>query len=434
MSPSAPARKNASSRVVTFGCRLNFYESGLIADHLKNSHTAKPQIVVNTCAVTKEAERQAQQAIRRLHRENPDAEILVTGCAAQLDPQKFHQMPEVGRVLGNAEKVDPASFMDPTERVHVRDIQTVSDLSPHLASGFETSVRAFLQIQNGCNHRCTFCIIPFARGPNRSVPLGFLVDQIQKFLSKGVKEIVLTGVDITDYGHNLPGNPNLTTLLKRLLKALPELNRLRLSSLDPAELEDDFFEFLQGEPRIMPHFHISLQAGDDLILKRMKRRHLRHHIIDFCEKIRHVRPESVLGADVISGFPTETEEHFQNTYDLLKTCDIPLLHVFPYSVRPGTPAARMPQVPKPLIKERAKRLRSLGDTLLRKTLQRHIGRPSAILMETAHRGHTDTFLPVLVTSPQTPGNILMQAPTEIHFDGHHRPVLYVAPPSLGGSC
>lgn len=391
----------SSNRVVTFGCRLNTYESAVIQE-LSEKAGFKGAIFINTCAVTKEAERQAKQNIRKIRRENPDAPIVVTGCAAQINPDMFAQMPEVTHVIGNQEKMTLEAYtklLEPAgESVLVNDIFSIKETASHLVSGFEGKQRAFIQIQNGCNHRCTFCIIPYGRGNSRSVPLGDIADQVRHLLENGFHEIVLTGVDITDYGLDLPGTPTLGQTVKRLLALVPELKRLRLSSLDPAEIDEDLWTLIANEPRVMPHLHISLQAGDDLILKRMKRRHLRHHIISFCKRTREYRPDVSLGADIIAGFPTETEEHFLNTYNLVEECDLTFLHVFPFSPRPGTPAARMPQVHPEIAKERAARLRQHGEANYVKFLDRFIGQTVSYLVENQEDGYflgkTDHFLPI----------------------------------------
>ncbi|HEY0901841.1 MAG TPA: tRNA (N(6)-L-threonylcarbamoyladenosine(37)-C(2))-methylthiotransferase MtaB, partial [Micavibrio sp.] len=346
--------------LVTFGCRLNTYESEVMRAHARNAGI-DDAIIFNTCSVTKEAERQAKQAIRRARRENPNARIIVTGCAAQIDPAGFGNMPEVDQVIGNDLKLKPETWgAPPEEKILVNDIMAVKETASHLVDGFEGHTRAFLQVQNGCDHRCTFCIIPYGRGNSRSVAIGTIVDQVRHLVNAGFKEIVFTGVDVTSYGHDLPGNPTLGQMIRRVLALVPELPRVRLSSLDPVEIDDDLWHLIEHEPRLMPHLHLSLQAGDDMTLKRMKRRHLRHHVIEVCDKARKLRPDMAFGADIIAGFPTETEEMFANTLKIVEECDLTFLHVFPYSEREGTPAARMPQVAPPLRKERAARLRSLG--------------------------------------------------------------------------
>ena len=349
--------------IITFGCRLNTYESEVIRRQAKRSGL-DDAIIFNSCAVTAEASRQTRQAIRKARRARPHARIIVTGCAAQIDPEGFAAMAEVDRVLGNEEKLDAESYRSSdSSRVSVGDIAkagpTVEPFSDRPAvRGFAERVRAFVQVQQGCDHRCTFCIIPYARGPSRSVPVGAIVDEVRGLVAGGYREIVLTGVDITDYGHDLPGRPSLGQMGRRLLRLVPELGRLRLSSVDPVELDGDLLQLIAEEPRLMPHLHLSLQAGDDMILKRMKRRHSRDDAIDLCERVRKLRPDVVFGADLIAGFPTESEEMFANTLDLVEACGLTYLHVFPYSARPETPAARMPQLPMSVRRERAARLRT----------------------------------------------------------------------------
>lgn len=408
--PTLIKSKDASIKVVTFGCRLNTYESEVMKN-LANDAGLKDAILVNTCAVTKEAERQARQSIRKLKRDNPNAKIIVTGCSAQINPTQYSDMEEVDRVLGNEEKMRLESYQN-HERILVNDIMAVKETATHLISGFEGKVRAFVQIQNGCNHRCTFCTIPFGRGNSRSVPLGEIVTQIKILLQNGYKEIVLTGVDITDYGGDLPAKPTLGQTLKRLFILVPELMRLRLSSLDPVEVDEDLWDLIAHEKRLMPHLHLSLQAGDDLILKRMKRRHLRHDVVDFCKRARSLRPDAVFGADIIAGFPTENDTMFHNTLNIVEECDLTHLHVFPYSKRPGTPAARMPQVQGNVIKERAARLRHAGQRTLQRYLQAQIGKTHDVLIEEKRvydcpntgqktvqfMGKTDTFVPVTISS------------------------------------
>lgn len=393
--------------VVTFGCRLNAYESEVIRENAQKAGLENA-IIFNTCAVTAEAERQARQAIRKYRRENPHAKIIVTGCAAQIDPDSFSQMDEVDQVLGNSEKMDPKYFAPDEDhaRVIVNDIMSVHETAEHLISGFDGRARAFIQVQNGCDHRCTFCTIPYGRGNSRSVPLGVIVDQSRLLLEKGFKEIVLTGVDITAYGEDLPGKPTLGQIVKRLLAQLPELPRLRLSSLDPVEVDEDLLRAFEREERLMPHFHLSLQAGDDMILKRMKRRHLRADAIQICETLRRLRPNVTFGADIIAGFPTETEEMFENTLRIISECDLSFLHVFPYSPREGTPAARMPQVKGPVIKERAARLREAGQRNLHKTLSRFVGQDVTVLLETESQGYSEHFLKVQMTQDAVPGTLI----------------------------
>ena len=406
--------------LLTFGCRLNIAESEAMkkaAETAGHRHLA----IVNTCAVTGEAVRQARQAIRRLKREHPETRIVVTGCAAQIDPNMFAAMPEVDRVIGNEEKAQAttwASLRDPhldTERIRVNDIMAVRESAPHFAEHFEGRTRAFVQVQNGCDHRCTFCIIPFGRGNSRSVPMGVVVTQISE-LAQDYAEIVLTGVDVTSWGADLPGAPKLGTLIKTILKHVPELKRLRLSSIDSVEIDADLMDVIVAEPRFMPHLHLSLQAGDDLILKRMKRRHARQDAIDLCQTLRNERPDIVFGADIIAGFPTEDEDMFRRSLDLVEECDIAFLHVFPYSPRPGTPAAKMPQVSRTLVKERAARLRDKGAETYARNLARQCGRTHSILVERDGTGRTETFFPVKFSNPPEAGALVKLTITM--QDGH----------------
>ncbi len=396
-----------TTEVVTFGCRLNAYESEIIREKTMKAGLENA-VVFNTCAVTAEAERQARQAIRKYRRDHPHAKIIVTGCAAQINPDAYGQMEEVDQVLGNMEKLEERYF-DPAKdhkRIIVNDIMSVKETAEHLIAGFDGRARAFIQVQNGCNHRCTFCTIPFGRGNSRSVPLGVIVSQVKLLLQKGFKEIVLTGVDISAYGEDLPGQPTLGQIVKRLLAQVPELPRLRISSIDPVEVDTDLLQVFANEPRLMPHFHLSLQAGDNMILKRMKRRHLRQDAIDICNHLRSLRPDVTFGADIIAGFPTETDEMFANTLKIVDECDLTFLHVFPYSPRQGTPASRMPQVKKAVGKERAARLREAGEKNLQKMLNTFIGKEVSILMETETQGHTEHFLKAEATSPCEPGSIV----------------------------
>ena len=378
------------SEILTFGCRLNAAESAAI-DALMAG--VDDTVIVNTCAVTAEAERQARQAIRRARRARPDARIIVTGCAAQIDPQRFAAMPEVDRVVGNLQKFVAASYAPDGDRVQVADIMAAREiLEPPLPT--ESRERAFVQVQQGCDHRCTFCVIPFGRGNSRSVPAGALVDQVRAVVAAGCAEIVLTGVDLTAYGADLPGTPTLGALVRRLLRLIPELPRLRLSSLDPVEIDDALWRALAEEPRLMPHLHLSLQAGSDLILKRMKRRHTRADALAACTRARTLRPDVAFGADLIAGFPTEGEDDFGATLDVIAQGDIAYLHVFPYSARPNTAAARMPQLPGPVIAERAARLRDAGARALARFLDRQVGRTASVLVEGSGLGHTENFSPV----------------------------------------
>lgn len=383
-----------SNQVFTFGCRLNSYESEVIKSHLDAGGQSNT-LVFNGCAVTAEAERQLRQAIRKARKENPDSKIVVTGCAAQISPDKYAAMPEVDSVIGNEEKLKAESYLLPIENkqlIAVNDIMSVSETALHLIQGMEGRVRAFLQVQNGCNHRCTFCIIPYGRGNSRSVAVDEVIAQARALVENGHKEIVITGVDISDYGRDF--NSSLGQLCRQILKNIPELPRLRISSIDAVEVDDDLLHLIATEDRLMPHLHLSLQAGDDMILKRMKRRHLRQDAIDFCNKVRELRPDVVFGADIIAGFPTETDEMFENSIRLVDECDITYLHVFPYSERPGTPAAKMPQVAKPVRKERAARLRAVGDVKLNDFLKRQIGKNVEVLVENSNIGRTRHFAEV----------------------------------------
>lgn len=392
--------------VLTFGCRLNTYESEAMRDLASKAGHAGA-IVVNTCAVTAEAERQARQAIRRAHRDNPGARIIVTGCAAQIAPEKWSAIPGVERVIGNADKLKPETWaaLD-APPAPVTDIMAATETAAHLVTEFAGRARAFVQVQQGCDHRCTFCVIPYGRGPSRSVPIGGIVEQVRALVQAGYREVVLTGVDITSFGPDLPGQPTLGQMVRRLLALVPELPRLRLSSLDPVEVDDDLWRLIAEEPRLMPHLHLSLQHGADLILKRMKRRHLRADAIALAERARRLRPDMVFGADLIAGFPTETEDNFADTLALIGECDLSFLHVFPYSERPGTPAARMPQLPVPLRKERAARLREAGARAASRLFAARIGRDEAVLFEHPDRGHTEHFAPLrLARGTATPGEI-----------------------------
>ncbi|NQV58255.1 MAG: tRNA (N(6)-L-threonylcarbamoyladenosine(37)-C(2))-methylthiotransferase MtaB [Alphaproteobacteria bacterium] len=377
--------------VLNFGCRLNAYEAQVMHDQAQLAGLQNA-IIINTCAVTNEAVRQARQAIRKARRQRPDATIVVTGCAAQLEPEAFAAMAEVDRVLGNREKLHGENFVSPLDgKILVDDIMSVAQLAGHLVPGFDGRSRAFVQVQQGCDHRCTFCIIPFARGPSRSVPMGAIVRQIRTLVENGYAEVVLTGVDITAYGSDLPGRPNLGQLLRRLLLAVPELPRLRLSSLDAVEIDSELERLLLSEERVMPHLHLSLQAGDDLILKRMARRHSRAQAIDLCQRLRAGRPDMVFGADLIAGFPTETEAQFQNSLSLIDDCGLTYLHVFPYSERPGTPAARMPQVPGDERRRRAALLREKGDAALAAFLASRVGKTCRMLLERPGEGRSEQF-------------------------------------------
>jgi threonylcarbamoyladenosine tRNA methylthiotransferase MtaB len=388
-----------SPDIVTFGCRLNIAESEAIR---RAAAGLDDVVVVNTCAVTAEAVRQARQSIRRLKRERPDARIVVTGCAAQIEPEMFAAMPEVARVLGNTEKLDPRAWAD-DRRVAVGDIMAATRHVGHAVGHLEGHTRAFLQVQNGCDHRCTFCIIPFGRGNSRSLPVEEAVAQAHRLVARGHRELVLTGVDITSY---LSGDMRLGALVKRILREIPELARLRLSSIDSIEADNNLFDALADEPRLMPHLHLSLQSGDDLILKRMKRRHRRADAIAFCNEVRRLRPDVVFGADIIAGFPTETNDMFARSLELVDACGLTQLHVFPFSPRPGTPAERMPQVARDTVKERARRLREKGEAALRAHLDAQVGARRLVLTERGGVGHTEQFAMVKLATPVAPGAIL----------------------------
>jgi threonylcarbamoyladenosine tRNA methylthiotransferase MtaB len=407
-----------SVEILTFGCRLNAFESEVIAREAERAGLSDT-IVINSCAVTNEAVAQARQSIRRIKRERPGSRIVVTGCAAQTQPEMFAGMTEVDRVVGNDDKMRgqtwhdahaafaraPAFGIDASEKIAVGNIMAVRDMAPHLLEGFAKGLpRVFVQVQNGCDHRCTFCIIPYGRGNSRSVPMGAVVDQVRALVERGHAEIVLTGVDLTSYGADLPGAPKLGLLTKQILRHVPELKRLRISSIDQIEVDRDLLDVIADDERLMPHLHLSLQSGDDLILKRMKRRHSRADAIAFCAQVRRLRPDIALGADIIAGFPTETEEMFARSQDLVQECDLSFLHVFPYSKRPGTPAARMPQVAGDVIKSRAKRLRAVGEAALRRRLDRELGHERHVLIESPTQGRTEHFIPVDI-SGETPGAV-----------------------------
>jgi threonylcarbamoyladenosine tRNA methylthiotransferase MtaB len=403
--------------VVTFGCRLNAYEEEVIRRQAQAAGLSDT-VVVNTCAVTAEAVRQSRQTIRRLKREHPAARIVVTGCAAQTEPETFASMPEVALVLGNEEKLNAeswrehgdvlarASLLAAEEKIAVNDIMAVTETAAHLIDGLEGRARAFVQVQNGCDHRCTFCIIPYGRGNSRSVPMGEVVAQVRRLCARGYREVVLTGVDLTGYGANLPGAPKLGTLVKQILKHVPELPRLRLSSIDSVEADRELLDAFATDERLMPHLHLSLQAGDDLILKRMKRRHLRADAIAFCEAVRRLRPDVVFGGDIIAGFPTESEDMFARSLDLVDACGLTHLHVFPFSPRPGTPAARMPQIRREIVKARARRLREKGEAVLRRHLEAQVGATRQVLIESEEVGRTEHFTRVRLAAPTEPGIIV----------------------------
>lgn len=394
------------------GCRLNAYETQAMQD-LAGAAGLSDAVVVNTCAVTAEAVRKARKDIRRLRRENPEARLIVTGCAAQIEPARFSEMTEVDVVIGNTEKMQPdtwrglaADFIGETEACQVDDIMSVTETAGHLIDGFGTRARAYVQVQNGCDHRCTFCIIPFGRGNSRSVPAGVVVEQIKRLVGRGFNEVVLTGVDLTSWGADLPATPKLGDLVLRILKLVPDLPRLRISSIDSIEVDENLMQAIATEPRLMPHLHLSLQHGDDLMLKRMKRRHLRDDAIRFAEEARSHRPNMTFGADIIAGFPTETDAHFQNSLKLVAECDLTWLHVFPYSPRPGTPAARMPQVDGSAIKHRAARLHAAGDAAVRKHLAQQAGQDHRVLIEAPDMGRTEQFAEVQFDAPKPVGEIV----------------------------
>ncbi|WP_411351748.1 tRNA (N(6)-L-threonylcarbamoyladenosine(37)-C(2))-methylthiotransferase MtaB [Leisingera aquaemixtae] len=402
-------------KFTTLGCRLNAYETEAMKE-LSQQAGLENAVVVNTCAVTAEAVRKARQEIRRLRRENPEAPIIVTGCAAQTEPETFAAMEEVTRVIGNTEKMQAETwqqiangpdFIGTTEKVQVDDIMSVTETAGHLIDGFGTRSRAYVQVQNGCDHRCTFCIIPYGRGNSRSVPAGVVIDQIKRLVDRGYNEVVLTGVDLTSWGADLPAQPRLGDLVMRILKLVPDLPRLRISSIDSIEADENLMQAIATEPRLMPHLHLSLQHGDDLILKRMARRHLRDDAIAFCEEARRLRPEMTFGADIIAGFPTESDAHFENSLKLVTDCGLTWLHVFPYSKREGTPAAKIPnQVKGNVIKERAARLRAAGDAQVERHLAAQIGKTHRILMENRHMGRTEQFTEVTFAAPQEEGRIV----------------------------
>jgi threonylcarbamoyladenosine tRNA methylthiotransferase MtaB len=418
--PVKPPR--ADVEVVTLGCRLNAYESEAMRA-LASDAALTNTVIVNTCAVTGEAVRQARQAIRRARRERPEAEIIVTGCAAQIEPETFASMPEVSRIIGNAEKMRPESydrFAVAHERVAVSDIMTVRETAHHLIDGFSERTRAYVQVQNGCNHRCTFCIIPYGRGNSRSAPAGDVVEQVKRLVANGVPEIVLTGVDLTSWGGDLPGAPNLGALVARILKHAPDLPMLRLSSLDAIEMDEQLFELVTQHERVAPYLHLSLQHGDDMILKRMKRRHSRSQAVDLCARLKAARPEIALGADLIAGFPTETETQFESTLSLIEACQLSYVHAFPFSPRSGTPAARMPQVDRRIVKTRAARLRDAGAEALSKHLDAWVGKEAVALIEREGFGRLADFSTVQIPSSlaeegsREEGRSNLQAPDQLH--------------------
>lgn len=404
-------------KTLTFGCRLNTYETQVMKREADKAGL-KNAILVNTCAVTGEAVRQAKQAIRKARRENPDARIIVSGCAAQTEPETFANMDEIDLIIGNDDKLKSQSYralpefgVNNFEKVRVNDIFEVEENAPQMVDAIEGHTRAFVQVQNGCDHRCTFCIIPYGRGNSRSVPMGAVVDQVKNLCANGYREIVLTGVDATSYGADLPGTPSLGRLAKTIIKQVPDLNRLRLSSIDSIEADQDLFDLIADEEKFMPHLHLSLQHGADMILKRMKRRHLRQDAIEFCTKVRELRPDMSLGADIIAGFPTETDEMFEESLTLVDACEISLLHVFPFSPREGTPAAKMPQLDRSIIKQRAAKLRAKGETAYQKHLEKmaNSGQKSKVLIEKSGMGRTENFTMVEIFDEN--GGVLDALPT-----------------------
>ena len=400
------AGNDQGAKVVTFGCRLNTYESEVMKNHADQAGLTDT-VIFNSCAVTAEATRQLRQSIRKTRKESPDVKIIVTGCAAQINPDDFAGMDEVDQVLGNEEKLRADSYqtfgLDRSEKLRVNDIMSVKETANHLIDGYSERSRAFVQVQNGCDHRCTFCIIPYGRGNSRSVPMGEVITQVQRLVDNGYQEVIITGVDITSYGPDLPGKPTLGQLCQKILKRVPDLKRLRLSSIDSIETDEALFQVITEEARLMPHLHLSLQAGDNMILKRMKRRHSREDSIEFCERVRAARPDMVFGADIIAGFPTETEEMFQNSLKLVEDCGLTYLHVFPYSAREGTPAAKMPAVAGNIRKERAARLRALGKDKFDHFMTSQLGAEVSILVEKATEGgfigHTAHFAPARIRTP-----------------------------------
>ena len=415
------AVSNIGPEMITLGCRLNIAESDAIKDNINGGDDL---IVVNSCAVTNEAVRQTRQAIRRAKKASPDKQIIVTGCAAQVDPKMFAAMPEVARVVGNFDKYDQNNFAfspdtgESDQDIRVSDVMQVTETAPHMVSAFTERSRAFVEVQNGCDHRCTFCIIPYGRGNSRSVPAGLIVDKINELVDLGFREVVITGVDVTSYGHDLPGRPDMGQLIERIMKYAPKLDRLRLSSLDGIEIDDRLFDLLTGEPRLMPHVHLSLQSGDDLILKRMKRRHSRKQAVDLVERLKAKRPEIAIGADIIAGFPTETAAMFENSVKLIEDCQVVHGHIFPYSPKQGTPAAKMPQVKGDVIKERARILRDANKTSALKWRNSLIGTEQRVLVEgNGQSGHAENFANVTVNGDGLEGEIIRCTITGLDQNG-----------------
>jgi threonylcarbamoyladenosine tRNA methylthiotransferase MtaB len=407
MSSFVPTRDRTPVEVLTFGCRLNAYESEAMRALANEAGQDEATIVVNTCAVTAEAERQARQAIRAAHRANPEARIVVTGCAAQIRPELWSSLPGVVRVVGNADKLKPEAWASDAPPGPVSDIMAATETAAHLVTEFAGRARAFVQVQQGCDHRCTFCVIPYGRGRSRSVAVDAVAEQVEALAGRGYREVVLTGVDVTSYGADLPDTPTLGGMIREVLARVPALPRLRLSSLDPVEIDEDLWRLIAEEPRLMPHLHLSLQHGDDVILKRMKRRHMRADALAVARRARALRPDVALGADLIAGFPTETETAFGRTLSLVEEMGLTFLHVFPYSERPGTPAERMPPVPVPVRRERAARLRAAGAAALERFLGTRVGQVEEVLFERPDRGHTPQFASLFLScgATATPGEI-----------------------------
>ena len=398
-----------NQNIITFGCRLNSFDSQIIREKA-NSEKLNNIFFINTCAVTKEAENQAKKKIRKIKRENPEAKIIVTGCSAQINPTDYKKMKEVDLILGNEEKFKFKKYLNllnnNSPAIMVNNIMSVKETANHFIKGFDKKARAFVQIQTGCDHRCTFCIIPFGRGNSRSVPIAKIYNQIKILLKNGFKEIVLTGVDLTSYGNDLYGEPKLGKLIKEIFKKIKNLERLRLSSLDAIEIDKDLIDIISHEERLMPHLHLSIQSGDNIILKRMKRRHSREDVINLCNNLKQFRNNIVFGADIIAGFPTETKEMFLNSKKILSECDLTYLHIFPYSNRPNTPASKMPQISNEIIKERAKLLRTEGDKILQKFLKKQVNKKHKILFESETEGHSENFIPIKTLTKQRAGEIV----------------------------
>jgi len=410
--------KSSSPKIISYGCRLNTFESEVMRGHAEKAGL-KNTIIFNTCAVTSQAEQNARSHIKKIRRQQPDVRIIVSGCAAQIAPVVFQNMPEVDLVLGNEEKLEPKNYLQANseEKIIVSDIMQVREIAGHLITGFESHSRAFIQIQQGCNHRCTFCIIPFGRGNNRSIPIKHIAEQINNLTNNGYREVVMTGVDISSYGSDLIGEPTLGQMIRHLLLLAPNLERLRLSSLDPAILDEDLLELIANEPRVMPHIHFSVQAGSDLILKRMKRRHNRQDVIKLCKQMKKNRTNIVFGADLITGFPTETEEQFNETIDLVDEAGLTYLHVFPYSPRPGTPAAKMPQIDVNTRKYRSAALREKGERLRTKYFEKLNGKIAKVLVEAKNRGYTETYAPVSLKNNHSQGQVISVKITSASADG-----------------